>query len=226
MQLAFLMAATSACEVHESAAATGAAQQQPGAEGGARPTSSGALNLARSYLAQSRAAGAALQAAQAMEGQQGGADPKSDVFAALLVSGWMGWCVSMAILLAGGGSMLRAVQHPAFMPLVETQFRPGYIACPHPPQDLRLACLSQDTATQLEALERCKALPAFGAEHFTMAAAVARGCASGGAGTGSASPAGSLEVCRAAEAARLQRLTQQVPMDYAAVAAVSSAAVC
>ena len=89
MQLAFLMAATSACEVHEAAAALDTAQQQPGAEGGARPASSGALNLARSYLAQSRAAGAALAAAQAMEGQQGGADPKSDVFAALLVSGWM-----------------------------------------------------------------------------------------------------------------------------------------
>lgn len=103
---------------------------------------------------------------------------------------------------------------------------PNCIACPcYPPQDFRLACLSQDTAAQLEVLERCKALPAFGAEHFAMAAAVARGCASGGAVTGSASPAGSLEVCRAAEAARLQRLTQQAPMDYAAVAAVSSAAV-
>lgn len=84
LQLAFLMAATSACEVHEAAAAPEAAQQPP-AEGGGRPASSAALNLARSYLAQSRAAGAVLAAAQAMEGQQAGADPKSDVFAALLV---------------------------------------------------------------------------------------------------------------------------------------------
>jgi len=85
-QLAFLMAAASACEVHEAAAVPDAAQQPP-AEGGARPAASGALNLARSYLAQSRAAGAALAAAQAMEGQQAGTDPKSDVFAALLVGG-------------------------------------------------------------------------------------------------------------------------------------------
>ena len=77
------MAATSACEVHE--AATGPDAHQPPAEGGARPASSAALNLARSYLSQSRAAGVALAAAQAMEGQQAGADPKSDVFAALLV---------------------------------------------------------------------------------------------------------------------------------------------
>ncbi|PRW59549.1 MFS general substrate transporter [Chlorella sorokiniana] len=168
-KLAFLMAAASACEVHEATAASNAAQQPAAAEGGARPASSGALNLARSYLAQSRAAGAALAAAQAMEGAQAGADPKSDVFAALL--------------------------------------------------DFRLACLSQDTAAQLEALERSKALPAFGAEHFAMAAAVVRCCASARADAGSAGRGGSQEVCRAAEAARLQRLTQQAPMDYAAVAA-------
>ncbi|KAI7839840.1 hypothetical protein COHA_006425 [Chlorella ohadii] len=166
-KLAFLMAAASACEVHEAAAVPDAAQQPP-AEGGARPAASGALNLARSYLAQSRAAGAALAAAQAMEGQQAGADPKSDVFAALL--------------------------------------------------DFRLACLSQDTAAQLESLERCKALPAFGAEHFAMAAAVARGCSSGTDASTAGRPGG-MEVCRAAEAARLQRLTQQAPMDYGAVAA-------
>ena len=88
-------------------------------------------------------------------------------------------------------------------------------------QDFRLACLSQDTAAQLESLERCKALPAFGAEHFAMAAAVARGCAGSGSDASTASRPRSMEVTRAGEAARLQRLTQQAPMDYAAVAAVS-----
>lgn len=48
-----------------------------------------------------------------------------------------------------------------------------------------------------------------------MAADLARGGSSGSASQGS-----SLEVCHAAEAARLQRLTQQAPLDYAAVAAV------
>ena len=60
-----------------------------------------------------------------------------------------------------------------------------------------------------------QALPAFGAEHFGMAADLARG-----GGSGSAQQGLSLEVCRAAEAARLQRLTQQAPLDYAAAAAV------
>lgn len=95
--------------------------------------------------------------------------------------------------------------------------------CPLRSQDFRLACLSQDTAAQLESLERCKALPAFGAEHFAMAAAVARGCSSGTDASTAGCPGG-MEVCRAAEAARLQRLTQQAPMDYGAVAAVSTAA--
>lgn len=222
LQLAFLMAATSACEVHEAAAAPEAAQQPP-AEGGGRPASSAALNLARSYLAQSRAAGAVLAAAQATEGQQAGADPKSDVFGALLVGvparkpGILGRGCRSAF---GGDvaqpSLLAAAASRCAAPGRNTASAP--LACP---QDFRLACLSQDTAAQLQALERCQALPAFGAEHFAMAAAVARGCASGGADAGTAGRTGSMEVCRAAEAARLQRLTQQAPMDYAAVAAVS-----
>ena len=89
------------------------------------------------------------------------------------------------------------------------------------PQDFRLACLSRDAAAQLEALERCKAQPAFGAEHFAMAAAMARGGAGADAsGAGRGGGGSGTEVCRAAETARLQRLTQQTPMDYAAVAAV------
>ena len=68
-----------------------------------------------------------------------------------------------------------------------------------------------------------QALPAFGAEHFGMAADLARG---GGCDSGSAQQGRSLEVCRAAEAAHLQRLTQQAPLDYAAVAAVSCKCCC
>ena len=49
-----------------------------------------------------------------------------------------------------------------------------------------------------------------------MAADLARG-----GGSNSAAQGSTLEVCHAAEAARLQRLTQQAPLDYAAVAAVS-----
>lgn len=68
-----------------------------------------------------------------------------------------------------------------------------------------------------------QALPAFGAEHFGMAADLARG---GSDGSGARQQGRSQEVCRAAEAARLQCLTQQAPLDYAAVAAVSCKCCC
>ena len=100
-----------------------------------------------------------------------------------------------------------------------------------PAHDFKLCLLGGDVAGQLQALARARALPAFGAHHFGMAAALARGGSRSGGGGGSGRglgtgpaplPPSSPEVCRAAEAARLHRLTQDTPLDYAAAAAVSS----
>lgn len=59
---------------------------------------------------------------------------------------------------------------------------------------------------------------------------MARGSATiscGGTGSGGGAPhAAAVEVVRAAEAARLHRLTQEATLDYAAVAVVSWAVVC
>ena len=89
------------------------------------------------------------------------------------------------------------------------------------PQDFHLCCLAGDQGAQLEALERCKALPAFGAAQFARAVALARAQGAGASGEqGGSTDRGCLEVVRAAEAARLQRLAQQAPLDYAAVASV------
>lgn len=93
------------------------------------------------------------------------------------------------------------------------------------PQEFKLACLGGDKAAQLAALDRARALPAFGASHFAMAAAMARAGATGGKGSngggGGGASGGGQEVVRAAEGARLHRLTQQAPLDYPAVAVVS-----
>ena len=196
------MAAACACEVFESHQQQAAAAAS-GAD--ARPTPASSLTLARSYLQAARAAGAGLATRAALAsaaggeaaGQQAG-DAKTDVYLLLLVGGAGGccWC---------GGSELAA----AVAPLVVC--RPGTSrACL---QDFKLCALAGDTSAQLAALDSARASPTFGAQHFAMAAALARGGAPEGRPH-------TPEVCRAAEAARLQRLAEATPLDYAAAAAV------
>ncbi len=74
--------------------------------------------------------------------------------------------------------------------------------------------MAGNTKGQLEALSRAQALPAFGAQHFAMAAAWARAGQPGGG-----QPC--IEVIKAALEGRLQCLTAQAPMECAAVAEVS-----
>ncbi|KAL4424385.1 hypothetical protein ABPG75_001686, partial [Micractinium tetrahymenae] len=78
--------------------------------------------------------------------------------------------------------------------------------------EFKLAWLAGDTAAQQEALSRARALPAFCAQHFAMAAAWAR------AGRHAGGQPSCPEVAKAALEGRLQRLTAQAPMDCAAVA--------
>lgn len=216
--MAFLLAAAAAGEVQQAQAAAAAG----GAEGGA-DAAAGALSLARSYLQQARSAAALLQGRQAAEGEQGtGADPKSDVYLLLLVHGgglacWAGRAAGASLALAMQSWVLlchRRCPSPSVVP-------PLHLHLPLPSQDFKLCCLAGDVGAQVETLERCKALPAFGAEHFAMAAGLARGAAGpeprGRGGRGA-------DVVLAAEAARLHRLTQQAVLDYPAVAAVSMGA--
>jgi hypothetical protein len=90
-------------------------------------------------------------------------------------------------------------------------------------QDFKLSWLSGEVPDQLAALERAAALPSFSASHFGMVAEWARGQ---GLGRRSGSVGGDkgrvVEVCRAAEAGRLVRLTSQAPLDYPATAMVST----
>lgn len=84
-------------------------------------------------------------------------------------------------------------------------------------QEFKLAWLAGNAQGQLEALARARALPAFGAQHFAMAAAWAR----------AGQPAGAqpcTDVIKAALEGRLQRLTAQAPMECAQVAEVRQGA--
>ncbi|EFN50881.1 hypothetical protein CHLNCDRAFT_141680 [Chlorella variabilis] len=212
-KMAFLMAAACACEVHEAQLAQQLQQQQQQAEAGAgggggaadsapapgaanpgaasAPAHGGSasLSLSRSYLTAARGAAAGLDTQQAVAGVEAAAGAGEGQ--------------------AGPGGDAKADVYLLLL-------------------DFKLCLLGGDVAGQLQALARARALPAFGAHHFGMAAALARGGSRSGGGGGSGRglgtgpaplPPSSPEVCRAAEAARLHRLTQDTPLDYAAAAA-------
>ena len=98
--MAFLMAASSACDVCEGQLATKQAGDGQAAASPAPEAAAASLDLACSYLRQARAAAAALQAQQPAGAASSsldargladvpgaGGDPKSDVYLLLLVSG-------------------------------------------------------------------------------------------------------------------------------------------